>query len=121
MGSNQVTLTYRNGAFTFDQLTRGPASGYFYIVQDRSLPAQAASVGIAMAGSPIYVVQAAPNINLTFTPHPTYWVTFGSYQPGQVLDLTQLVNVAAPVPFSANNRNMTAILNPDNTWTVKPG
>jgi hypothetical protein len=70
-----------------------------------------------MSGAGTFVVQAQPNINLTFTPHPTYWITFGNYTPGQVLDIGQITN-KQQLEFAPNTYNLNVQLKNDNTWSV---
>jgi hypothetical protein len=114
--TNQVTLTYER-AYTFANQTFGPHDGTLYITEDRTLPLKDASVGIGMSGAGTFVVQAEPNLNLLFTPHPRYWITFGDFTPGEVLDTESITNVAEIV-FPPNIFTMSAVLNKDNTWTV---
>ncbi|MEP2707826.1 MAG: protein rhiA [Roseibium sp.] len=125
-GNNGVDFTRKpNKAFTFENLDSFDNSGTFYINQDGTIPANTAAVGINMgidgappgAGSGTFVVPAQPNITASFTPKPTYWVTFGKYVPGQVLDIQQ-ITAKAQVKFPANVYDMFAILGPDNSWTI---
>ncbi|MGE5672447.1 MAG: hypothetical protein ACM3XM_00985 [Mycobacterium leprae] len=114
--NNMVTLHCdEDGAYTFQDLTTNSRSlGSLVVLQDGSIPLKEASVGIGMGNSPAYVFQAQPNMSLVFTPHPLYWVTFGDYRQGQVLDTTQITNkiqVAFPpnvytmgVQIDASNR-----------------
>ena len=118
-GQNQVTLTYRNGGFTFENLQAGPTSGSLSIMQDASIPVNTASVGIGMAGAPTFMCQAMPNMNVTFTPQPAYWVAFGSFTQGQALNVTEITN-PAQITFPPNVYTMSVTLNPDNTWTITP-
>jgi hypothetical protein len=118
--NNQVGFTFGNGGpFTFTNQAAGPQQGTLYIVQDETIPENTASVGIAMYNSGTFAVQAEPNINASFTPQPNYWITFGDYVQGQVIDVQQITN-EAEIVFPSNVFSMTAILNPDNTWTVQP-
>lgn len=117
--TNQVTFSHPGQAYTFQNQTAGPQGGSLYITEDGTLPIKQASVGIGMGGFGTFVVQAQPNWNLVFTPHPEYWITFGNYTQGEVLDQTSISN-PAKVAFPVNTYSMTAILNPDNTWTVMP-
>ena len=117
--TNQVTFTKSGGAFTFQNQTKGPQGGTLYIGEDGTIPKNTASVGIGMSGSGVYVVQAQPNITATFTPHPVYYITFGTYTQGEVLDIGQITN-DAQIAFPPNVYAMTAILNADNTWTIQP-
>lgn len=77
-----------------------------------------ASVGIGMSGSPTFAVQAQSNMSLMFTPHPNYWITFGNFESGQVLDLEAITDCSM-VEYKENCYEMTAILKGDNTWEVE--
>ncbi len=125
-GNNGVDFTRKpNQAFTFETLAPFGNQGTLYINQDSTIPNDTAAVGINMgivgappgAGTGTFVVPAQPNITASFTPHPLYWVTFGQYTPGQVLD-TQQITQKAQVAFPVNVYSMYAFLNPDNSWTV---
>jgi rhizosphere induced protein len=118
--TNRVTLTHPNSPYsyyTFEDQGEGANGGSLYILTDETVPLNMASVGIGMSGSGTFVCQAQPNLHLIFTPHPTYWITFGLFEQGQVLDLTEITNSAA-IAFPAGIYTMYAILNQDNTWTV---
>jgi hypothetical protein len=116
---NKVTFT-KDPAYTFANQIQGPQPGILYISQDNTLPSKMASVGIGMSGSGVFAVQAQPNIQVSFTPHPQYWITFGQFTQGEVLDIGQVVGQAAQIQFPFNVYAITAILGPDNRWTVRP-
>lgn len=118
-GNNQVTFS-DVPPFTFTEQTSGPAAGSLYIVQDRTIPLNTASVGIAMGGASAYAVQAEPNITTSFTPTPNYWITFGQYIPGEVIDVQEIASTSAQIAFPPNVFSMTAILSEQNQWTVQP-
>lgn len=115
--NNQITLTYTDEAYDFIDQTQGSPTGSLYIKENNTIPLKQASVGIGMSGTGTFVVDAQPNYNETFTPHPTYWVAFGSYKTGEVLDIQSVTNTAE-VSFPAGITHMYAILNEDNTWTI---
>lgn len=115
---NQITYTAKHGLPTFASPGEGANSGSLYIGQDRRVDANKSLVGFAIAGSPVYTVPAQPNVDLIFTPDPHYWVTFGRFVQGQVLDLSEITN-SAPVVFSPNTHNMVARLNADNLWSIE--
>lgn len=115
--NNKVTLIHKYGAFTFTDQTRGSA-GELQIVGDYSIPLFQASVGIGMAGSGILASQAQPNINYFFRMHPKYWITFGTYEQGEVLDTSKITN-SARIDFPVNVNIVIATLNQDNTWTIE--
>lgn len=116
---NQIKLTYPDGYYEFSETSVGPNPGNLYISEGARIPINQASVGIGMSGAGTFVVQAQPNMNLMFTPHPVYWITFGNFEPGQVLDIEQVTN-KAEIPFPANCYEMKAVLNQDNTWDIIP-
>lgn len=118
----QAMLTYGQGAYTFvDGATPvvTPQHGNLYIREDGSLPLRQASVGVGMSGKGTFAVPVQPNQNLVFTPHPKYWVTAGTFTPGQVIDEEQISDKAA-IAFPPGVFSMVATLNQDNTWTVVP-
>ena len=120
--SNQITLSYDpvNHVFFFNQQTAGQQPDVFTILEDGSLPANAAAVGIGMAGRAFFAMQAMPNMTLQISPSgATYWVTFGTIQQGEFFTVeTTLPPVQVQFPLNVNS--MTVTLNADNTWTVSP-
>ena len=118
--SNQVTLKMLPGdIYTFVGQQAGKYPGNLYIFGDSSLPIKNTAVGIGMSGSPTYVMRAQPNWSWIYTPKPLYWITFGTFEPGEILDVESISNKAA-IHFPANIYSMTAVLKPDNTWEVYP-
>jgi rhizosphere induced protein len=115
---NAVIFDCPGGAYLFEP-SQGAETGNLYIKESANIPANQASVGIGMSGSGTFAVQAQPNLNLVFTPHPNYWITAGTFVPGQVLD-TETVTDPAAIAFPDNVYSMTATLGSDNTWTVAP-
>lgn len=120
--ASQITLSYDslNHVFFFNHQTAGQQEGAFTIVEDGSLPANAAAVGIGMAGRAIAAVQAMPDMEVQFSPGSAmYWVTFGTIQQGEFFTAETLL-APVQVQFPVNVNSMTVTLNPDNTWTVTP-
>ena len=115
--SNQITFTNVGGAYDFQNQTVGPQAGTLYIRQDGTIASQAASVGIGMSGAGTFAVESQPNMSAMFTPHPVYWITFGNYVAGQVLDVAT-ISQKKQILFPVNVYSMTATFNPDNTWSV---
>ncbi len=118
--SNAVTLTYQGGSYTFVNQQAGPQPGTLLIREDSTIPLNQAAVGIGMSGSGTFAVQAMANFNLAFTPRPQYWIAFGDYMQGQVLDIGSITNPAA-IQFPPGVYAMTAVLNKDGSWTIQPG
>ena len=120
--SNQITLSYdlENHVFYFNHQTAGQQANVFTIMEDSSLPMNAAAAGIGMAGRATFAVQAGPNLKVEITPSgASYWVTFGKIQQGEFFTAANSVP-PVEVEFPVNVNSMTVTLNADNTWTVKP-
>ena len=113
-----ATFTHRDGAYDFKNQEGADPDGSLYIVQDGNVPLKQASVGIGMSGAGTFVVDGQPNKTLTFTPKPQYWIAFGSFRTGEVLDI-QAVTQDAQINFLPGVNTMRATLNMDNTWTIE--
>ncbi len=115
--NNQIGYTHTDD-FYFENQGKGPNPGALKIVQDDTIPTHTSSVGIGMSGAGTFVVQAEPNIDVTFTPTPNYYITFmDSMQRGEVMNITETAAVKQIV-FPPNQFLATATLGPDNLWTV---
>ncbi|HEX8254463.1 MAG TPA: protein rhiA [Thermoanaerobaculia bacterium] len=117
--TNQITFSTAGGMYMFSNQQQGPRPGSLYIREDSAIPLKQAAVGIGMSGAGTFAMQAQPNMNLVFTPNPKYYITFGEFTPGEVLDIPSIAN-KAELQFPPNVYSMTAVLNEDNTWSVMP-
>jgi hypothetical protein len=121
--NNQITLdkviSTSPGYYSFGPQSTGPQGSLVIQCGSNISPADNVLAGIAMSGVGTFVAPTQPNINLTFTPNPQYWVSFGTYVQGQVLSIQEMTN-DGQVLFPPNTYTMTAILNSDNTWTIAP-
>ncbi len=117
-GQNFVQLTKdKIGATTFDHSGNTGALGSLTIQQLPNVAPSLTSVGVGMAGSGTFAVQAAPNMTAVFTPHPNYWVIFGNYQTGEVMDIED-VSKAVEVTYGGALASRTATLGLNNVITV---
>ena len=70
-----------------------------------------------MSGSGTFAIQAAPNMTAVFTPHPNYWVVFGNYTTGDVMDIED-VSGCQEVTYGGSLTLRTATMGLDNIITV---
>lgn len=119
--SNKVILSYDpvNHVFFFHNQCQGDIVGTFTIQQDSSLPVNAATVGIGVAGKASIAMTAQPNINLMIDSNASYWVTFGAIAQGAFFDIKSALP-PVQVDFPPNVNSMTVTLNADKTFTMKP-
>ena len=114
--TNKAVFDYIQNAFLIKNEDGGKA-GCLQISESSNIPFDTASVGIGMSGAGTFVKRAQPNMNLEFTPHPEYWITFGNFVKGEVLDIGEITN-KQKIDFPANQYSLTVILQEDNTWKI---
>lgn len=114
--ANTILLDY-NGGYFFGAPSFTGQAGSLYIDQSNNVPLKQAAVGIGMSNAGTFVKAAQPNLHLEFIPHPSYWIVFGDYQEGEILDIEQITD-AIELVFEPNIYNVTATLQQNNTWTV---
>jgi len=117
-GQNLIQLTKDNrGATTFANASGTGALGSLTIQQLSNVAPDQTSVGIGMSGSGTFAVQAAPNMTAVFTPHPNYWVIFGNYETGDVMDIEDVTG-AVELTYGGSLTSRRATLAIDNLITV---
>ena len=117
-GQNLVQLTQDSwGATTFANPSVTGALGSLTIQQLSNVVPNRTTVGIGMAGSGTFAVQAAPNMTAVFTPHPNYWVLFGNLETGDVIDVEDVTG-AVEVTYGGALTSRTAALGLDNLISV---
>lgn len=114
---NKIIFDYKQEEFLFTSGGSNGEVGSLEISETCNIPFCTASVGIGMAGAATFVKQAQPNMNIKITPHPEYWITFGNYKQGEVLDINEITN-KQKIVFEPNQYSITAILQEDNTWEI---
>ncbi|GLZ42473.1 hypothetical protein [Actinokineospora sp. NBRC 105648] len=118
--NNLVNLSYIGGGFAFDTPTDG-TRGSLVIKEDGTVPGSGnpnqGCVGIGMSGAGTFVLPTEPGYSAQFDPHPQYWLAFGRYAAGVVVDesgMTNPVNIefrsgntVADCVFDGKNWNIT--------------
>jgi len=113
---NQITLDY-NGAYRFMSQQAGADPNRFYLAESATIPVNSpASVGITLGGKTVYAAQARPNTNLTFSPHVSYYLAYGNYAPGDVLDVSS-INNPLKLEFGTGVYSLHTTLNANDSWT----
>jgi rhizosphere induced protein len=114
--TNLITLDY-NGAFMFTSQQAGADPNRLYIRETANIPVRSqGAVGITMSGKTVYATQARPNTNLTFSPHPRYFLAYGNYLEGEVIDIST-VNNPLELKYDTGIYSLSTTLNADDTWT----
>jgi hypothetical protein len=105
------------GATYFTPPSTNGTVGSLTIQQLSNVVPNRTSVGVGMSGSGTFVVQAAPNMTAVFTPHPNYWVIFGNYQTGQVMDIENVTG-EIEATFAGSLTSRTVTLQPNNILSI---
>jgi hypothetical protein len=116
-GENETILDY-NLAYFFGANSKGPDASCLYLVESSNIPVNSdCAVGVTMSGSTVYATQALPNTTLTFSPHPVYYLAYGSFEQGQVLNVSSINNPLELV-YPTGVYSLDVTLNADNTWST---
>eukprot|EP00727_Mastigamoeba_balamuthi_P005077 m51a1_g14568 hypothetical protein (206) ;mRNA; r:1063739-1064356 len=105
-----------SGAFQFSDQRPG-SKGTLTIHCDGTAPAHTAAVGIGMSGSGTFAVQAEPNIDVSFLPHPSYWLCTADWKQGEVVDV-EWVTQSVKIEYPYNMTTATVTLGQDNKWST---
>lgn len=114
---NSIGFTKEYDAYRFAETIKPTREGTLGIYTDQTVPHGEASVGIGMSGNGTFAVTATPNYSFLFKPHPRYWVVFGTYKVGEVMDIESMSN-AVEIVFDPGIYEKNLILQSDNTWKL---
>ncbi|MFT4908283.1 MAG: hypothetical protein ACI978_002373 [Oleispira sp.] len=114
---NRINLDKVNNAYTFDAPTQGDYHGNLYIDQGQSVESKQVSVGIGMSGKGTFLAPSQPNMQLCFTPKPSYWLVFGSFVEGEVVDIAQVTENAIKLDYKGVT-DLSVTLGADNTFSL---
>ena len=73
---------------------------------------------IAILGKPAVACVAAPNLKYTFMPHPRYWIAFGKFEEGEVIDVNRMTQ-KFEIEYPVNVFSRTVELSGNNSWILK--
>jgi hypothetical protein len=118
--NNQITFDSNDYGYLFSNQVTGGQSGDLTIITSANIPNNESSIGIGMSGSGTFAKQASPNSTYVFEPHPSYYIAFGTFETGVVLDTSVQYGASKALTFPTGVYSLVATLNEDNTWTVTP-
>ena len=114
---NSTALEKTQDAYRFyNELKPTPVPGGSLDIETSSnIPNGEVSIGLAIGGKTALAAIAQPNLQYTFTPNVKYWVAFGDYEEGEVLDLDNMTKTFE-IKYDTNVYDKTVILTIDNLW-----
>jgi hypothetical protein len=117
ISNNSIGFTKFGGAYKFTQTDDKTSRGSLGIHCDDTIQPNSASIGIGMSGKAAFACVASPNLHYTFSPHPRYWIAFGRFQPGEVIDLNVMTR-KFEIRFNVNEFDKKVMLTGNNTWKL---
>ncbi len=115
---NTIGFAKEKGAYLFKPSENPTNPGKMGIVCENNIPANSASIGIGMSGKAAYACIASPSLKYTFAPHPKYWIAFGKFEEGEVLDVNRMTE-RFEINYPVNKYDREIVLKPDNTWAAQ--
>ncbi len=112
---NSIGFTKKDKAFTFKNIDEQTTRGRMGISCDETIPANTSAIGISMSGESAFACTASPNMKYTFKPHPRYWIAFGKFEEGEVIDLNRMTR-KFEIRFNENQYEKLIRLSETNTW-----
>lgn len=112
---NKVDIDYCENTYNFRDISQGKAEDTLYINQSHRTELSEVSVGIGMSGKGTFVVGSQPNMQIMMRPKPTYWIVFGDYTEGEILD----IGTITPNAYKFEYRGVTDLeieFTKNNTW-----
>ncbi len=117
LAKNATGFTNLGGAYEFTSPGKPGIQGQLQIHTDSTIPCHGVSVGIGMSNRPTFGIECMPSFTYSFIPRPEYWVAFGDFEEGEVIDLNR-VSQSVQVVYPVNVYAQTLVFNKDNTWST---
>lgn len=111
---NSIAFSKRGSMFMFEKTDKTTPLGRLGIFCDSLIPTREGSIGISMSGKSAFACPASPNMKYTFRPHPRYWIAFGKFDEGEVIDLNRMTR-KFEIRFRENQYNKSICFT-GNTW-----
>lgn len=115
--NNSFEFLKKNNAYAFENSSIATSAGDIGIHCSGNIPNKDASIGVGMNGKTAFATSALMNNHFIFIPKVRYWLIFGKYQIGEVMDLNRATD-AVEIKFKPNVYEITATLGDDYKWTL---
>lgn len=115
---NSIGLTFdEKHGYKFVESKTPSTKGSLLITCDNTMENDDAAIGVAMSGKGVFAQNARPNMSFSFTPKPKYYLAFGDFQEGEVMDMNRVTTDSFRIDFGPNCHSLSVTLNEDNTWS----
>ena len=115
---DRIKFALSGPAYTFQgKAASAGAVGTCGVNSDNTVENGVCSVAISVAGKPVAAIPIQPNSAITFTPLPKYYLSFGSFVEGTVVDVATMVNSIELDYGGLGVFNLNYTLDARNNWT----
>jgi len=118
LGRPSVSFGRHEDGFCFVE-GHNPSDGCLNFNTDSSVPVRSISVALTINGLPAFARPAGPDMAFTFQPHPEFWITFGPYGPGEVLDARQVMDGGVRLDLNDRKLSAGAVFQRDCAWLLR--
>lgn len=121
--NNHVKLHYLSdyASYQFHYPDQDPSRNTLTISCDESVPSSidsseviSAGIGLAIAEKSCFVIHANPNIYTEWIFSPEYFLVWGSFQQGEIMDVNLIKEQAIKLNFHDQENSQSVILNSNN-------
>ena len=109
---NKVKFDSDNGTYTLNDQVQGTRESNLNVKKDKQ-----AEVSVGISGKGAFIVPSQPNMNIVMTPKPTYWIVFGDFQEGEILDVEKITKNALRLQYDGTN-SMNVEFTGKNRWNT---
>jgi hypothetical protein len=114
---NYIVFDNNKGQYAFSGLSAQGQPGALAIMQQSSVQPYDAAVGYGMSGYPAIIMSAMPNMTYCMMPNANFWIAFGNFPAGTILDPSKL-KIATELPMPSGGGSLTVSLEHDNSWII---
>ena len=121
VNNNGVELAYENDVPLLRSVKfplGTPRPGSVYVNQRSNLPVSSGLIGLGIGGQPAYAAPALPNQLTVFTPHPNYWITAGTFEAGDALDVEAISARSQQIEYDDGVYDMSVGFDRARVWSV---
>lgn len=113
ISSNQINFDSDNETYTINDQIRGSRQSNTNLKKNKQAEA---SVSIGMSGKGTFILPSQPNMKISMASKPTYWIVFGDFQEGEVLDIQKVSKNALRLQYDGT-KSMDVEFTEKSTWS----
>lgn len=123
-GMNRANLSYIKdyATYKFSTTSSQPPENLFFTDSDITTPSAntcstviAAGIGIGVSNRGAFLVDVQPNTVTEWSMEPEYYLTWGNFSPGEIIDISMIGEKSLNIKFNDFLQSKSALLDSSNT------